>query len=504
METIKKILENKNGLLIEDYTTGKRKVEDKRFELFSEYINTQNQKDNKYYEELVKVLSNYLSLYDSEITFTDYPITAVDENGKTQFECYDTLQSSDINALSNVNRSLAKNVFEEICTILRENKDIKLDAETLTKLLDRKPKVFPYSVEKSYLTRPFNFKKLIDIITTNQILQNSNISIEEIYQILIDTCQIDNEDVFSGLVTKDQFKDNHKKITEFLGICNANVFVDITKIIIKNFDKDFNRLDIIKKRNEENFYERTIIQLLKSNLDDDDTIFIHQLLTDETISIDYDYDYADYFGQTTLRNMLAFSKNKILINDLLSKKENIRKTYWHGERKIQLYSLYAIIGDYENALATFQQSYNYANDFTEDFENGFKDGHARGDFAYTDSLVEFINDIGTSFNNEDIEYETKVNVISSIINNDNVNYINLDDTLPVFKKILTEEDFNLLLDSLITRYNNETLGFITVSEGDGIFCRYNIDIASEDEIKKTLATFNNQKVLKLKSDKRDD
>ena len=122
METIKKILENKNGLLIEDYTTGKRKVKDTRFELFSEYINTQNQKDNKYYEELVKVLSSYLSLYDSEITFTDYPITAVDENGKTQFECYDTLQSSDINALSTVNRSLAKNVFEEICTILRETK----------------------------------------------------------------------------------------------------------------------------------------------------------------------------------------------------------------------------------------------------------------------------------------------------------------------------------------------------------------------------------------------
>lgn len=202
---------------------------------------------------------------------------------------------------------------------------------------------------------------------------------------------------------------------------------------------------------------------------------------------------------------MALSENETIIKDLLSKEENIYDYYGHGERMISLYMLYAIIGEYEQALNVFQKKYHYASGFTDDFVNGFnEDGYARGDFFYEDSLASFIEKICTSFNNKDIEYSTRVNIISRILNSENVKYINLEETLPLLKDALNDDDFSLLLDSFIEKYKSGKLGFIVVSELEEMYSRYDIRIASDEQVQEILSKFTKKqmsKVLKQKSNK---
>jgi len=173
-----------------------------------------------------------------------------DENEDLIQQEYDELESSDIKKLCHVNRNLAGELFEYVCDILEKNKDIKLDREILTKLLNRNPKLFSLSVEQNYFYRNFDFERLVAILNKNETLKKSNISIDDIYQILVDTCQIDNEEIFGYLISSEDFQKNHQKIDEFLNECNGKAFADITNIIIKYFDKDYDRISIVKKRKE--------------------------------------------------------------------------------------------------------------------------------------------------------------------------------------------------------------------------------------------------------------
>lgn len=498
MENIRNILDSQAGLLVKGPEYDDRETIDNRFVLLKQRVDLVENKDVIFYEELVNIISHYLNgLYDGEIC--DFPRVVLDKNGERITQDYNTLLSSDINKLRRANMDLSENLFEYVCDILNEHKDIKLSVETLTKLLNRNPKLFSLSVEESYLYRPFDFKKLVKIIKKNQTLIKSNISVEDVYEILINACQINQEDVFTGLITKKQFNDNHEKITELLGKCNARTFVEITKIVIRNFDKDFDRLKIVSDIKEKYFRERLIIQLLRSYMKEEDAIFIHNLLTDKSVDIDYNYDYADYFGQTSLKDLLAFSNNRIIINDLLSKEENIERTYWHGESKTQLYRLYAIVGKYEKALEIFQQNYNYAYDFTEDYDKGFNnEGYASGDITYRDSLVAFIEAICYSFQCDNIEYKNRRDIISRILNSENVKYINLEKTLPMFQETWSEEDFKLLLDSLVERHSSGRLGFIVVNEQDKLFSRYAIRIATDEQLQEILTPYNKKQVKILK------
>lgn len=281
--------------------------------------------------------------------------------------------------------------------------------------------------------------------------------------------------------------------------------MDITNIITRKLDENFDRLSIIKERKNGDFWERVIIQFLRCYLDAEEANFIHELLNDEERSIDYSLHFSDFAGQTSLRELMALSENETIIKDLLSKEENIHDYYGHGERMISLYMLYAIIGEYEQALNVFQKKYHYASGFTDDFVNGFnEDGYARGDFFYEDSLASFIEKICTSFNNKDIEYSTRVNIISRILNSENVKYINLEETLPLLKDALNDDDFSLLLDSFIEKYKSGKLGFIVVSELEEMYSRYDIRIASDEQVQEILSKFTKKqmsKVLKQKSNK---
>lgn len=57
--------------------------------------------------------------------------------------------------------------------------------------------------------------------------------------------------------------------------------MDITNIITRKLDENFDRLSIIKERKNGDFWERVIIQFLKCHLDEDEANFIHELLTGE-------------------------------------------------------------------------------------------------------------------------------------------------------------------------------------------------------------------------------
>ena len=406
--------------------------------------------------------------------------------------------------LKKANEKLSKNLFEYVCSILEANKDIKVDIKTLKRLLNRNPKLFSLFIEKTYLYRDFNYKKLVKIMNENGTLEKSNINIDDIYQILFDTCQLNNQDVFCGLVSPEQFSQNHQKIDEMLSRINAKAFVEITNIIRCNFDKNFDRLSFAKNRSKDKFCESLIIELLHyyTKDEDEDCNLIHQILIDPEIQIDYDRYYADYIGQTNLKSLIALSKNPIIIKDLLSKEQNVQDYYWHGETSIQLFRLYGIIGDYEKALTNFNTIYNYMHDYTEEFDDDFnRVGHTYAGWDYKDFIAEFINDICTSFNKQKVDYSMRKTIINEILNNDKVKYINLEETLPAVQDVLSDEDFKTLLDTLVLKRDSGNLGFIVTEENTeySFFNRYVIRLSSEEEVQDYLSSLNNKEKTKILS-----
>lgn len=493
LENIKKVLESDAGLLIEDVSQPtNKKVVDNRLSLIKQNVDLAENKDDNFYAELIKLIGNYINqLCDEEVR--DLPSVVFGENGEIVSQDYEKINSSDKSNLTEANRELSKQLFDYVCSILESNKDIKLDIETLKRLLNRNPKLFTLSVEKDYLYRPFDFSRLAKILNENQTLEKTNIGIDEVYQLLLDTCQLNNKDVFGILVKPEQFNQNHQKIDEILTWCSARFFVEITNVIIHNFDKDFDRFSIVKKRNKDKFCERLIIELLHWHADKEDCDLIHQILTDSEIEIDYDLYSADYTGQTDLKSIIALSGNRTIIKDLLSKEQNIQNYYSHGECCVKLYILYALIGNYEKALANFEENYNFKYDFDDEDNNWDRSGYAYGGWNYNDSFARFIGSMCDSFKEDDTDYSTIINLISRVINSENVKYINLEETLTPIQEVLSDDDFKLLVDTLLEKHNSGSLGFLAVNDHESMFTRYIITVANEDEVQKSLNALNEKK-----------
>lgn len=502
------ILESDPGLVIEDITKStEKKVIDNRFNLIKQNIELINNKDVRFYTKLIKIISYYMDqLYDKNVE--DFPSVVFDKNGEIDPQDYDEINSSDMFNLTCANKELSKELFEYVCNILEDKKNVKLDIDTLKCLLNRNPKPFDLSVEESYLYRPFDYKKLVNIIKENDTLKKSNINTDEIYQLLFDTSQLNNQDVFCGLVTPEQFNKNHQKIDKILSNCNAKSFGEITNIIRHNFDKNYDRLSFVKNRSKDKFGERLIIELLHLGVDEEDCNLIHSILIDSEIQIDYNRYYADYTGQTNLKSLIALSKKPIIIKDLLSKEQNVQNCYWHGESGIQLFRLYGIIGDYEKALTDFNDNYYYGGDYTEDFDDDFnRVGYTYGGWDYEDSVAEFVNDVCTSFNEQNTDYSVRKTLINNILNNDKVKYINLEETLSPIKKVLSDEDFKELLKNLFLKKHSGRLEFIVSEEidDDSFLNQYVIRLANEKDIHNYLSSLSKSKtkVLRLNSDKKD-
>ena len=503
LKIIKKVLDSDAGLANEEVEQStRRKVIDNRLFLIKHNVELIENKDDEFYSELIKMLSEYIGvLYDKRVE--NFPGMVFDENGELVDQDYDELKFDNIFDLECANGTLSVNLFNYVCDILENNENIKLDNETLTRLLNRNPRLFSLSVEEDYIFRNFDYKRLTRVINKNETLKKSGIDMDDIYQLLYDTCQLNNDDVFGNIITKDQFSQNHQKIDTILQSCNANAFVEITNIIIYRFDENFDRLSIIKSRNENNFCERTIAQLLRYSKQN--CGLIHQILSDPEIKIDYNFYYSDYTGYTDLKSLLALSKQPIIIRDLLSNEQNVQKYYSHGDFGISLYRLYGIVGEYEKALIGFNEEYGYTDDYTEDFDDDFnRIGYTSGGFHYDDSVAGFINNICNSFEFTNVDYSTRKETINTVLNNDKVKYINLEDTLPSIQRVFSDEDFNTLVGTLVSKRNAGNLGFITIEEfgGDG----YVIRLATDEETQNYLSSLTKEgfpKVLSLTSDKKD-
>ncbi len=465
----------------------KKSILDNRFEIIMELVDSIDKKDDSFYAELVKVLSSHITdLYDRKVK--NFVITLVDENEDIDSKQFNSIDTFDLEKL---NRELAGQIFNYLKDVLRDNKNLVLDVETLKNLLNRNPKLFSLSVETSYTYMPFDFKGLANILEANNTLGKSNISMDDIYQILYDTCQLNNVDVFCSLVQPEQFKQNHQRIDEILEKCNAKTFVEITNIIRRKLDKEFDRLSFVKKRKENNFCESVIMESLQWSPDEEDFAFVHAILTDADITLDYDLNFVDYFGETTLRDTIAIRGDKTLTEDLLSKKENIQNYYRHGESYIPIYNLYARIGDYEKVLELFQKSYVYSQDYTEDWDDDFnKLGYTYGDYAYKDSVASLISGMCNSLMRDNVEYPLAVSLINRVLSSECVKYINLEETLTPIQEMFKAEDYNKLVDDLLERHRAGKLGFLLVREGDGMFQRYIISVANEAIIKEQIDGLN--------------
>lgn len=497
LKDIEKVLKSDAGLIIDDKS--EVTVIDNRFLLVKEIVNSIKNESDDFYTELIKLIANNIDhLYDDYVR--DFPTVVYDEDRNIIPQEYNELNSSNMFHLTNANRKFAQDLFKYVCIILYNHKDVKLDVETLKRLLNRNPKLFSFSVEESYLFRTFDFEKLAKLLNKNNTLEKSNISIDEIYQILIDTCQINNDSIFGNLVNLEQYKENHQKVDEILTWCNAKTFVEIIRIIKKNFDKELDVFSIVKKRNKNKFYERLIIEILNSHANNEEYDLIHQILTDPDIEIDYKLYSTDYSGQTDLKSTIALSKNRTLINDLLKKEKNIQNYYSHGDFGIELYSLYAIVGDYEKALENFEAKYNFKHDLDDEDNYWDRFGYAHGSYGYEDSLARFISKMCNSFKEDGVEYSKIVNYIKRIINSKNITYINLIETLKPIKEVLTGEDFKLLIQALLEKHNSGNLGFVVVNECFSTFDRYIINIAKEDEIESQLNEISGTKVYTKKDD----
>ena len=498
LDQIRTVLESDAGLLIEDTSQPvHRKLVDNRFALIQKYIHLIEKKDDNFYSELIKLMGMYIDqLYDKKVE--DFPSIVLDEKGNRIPQDYDELNVSDLFHLKKANRELSEKLFEYGCDILESNRNIQLNMDTLRNLLNRHLHSFHLSIEQCYLYRTFNYKKLVEIISKNQIIAKSNISIDEIYQLLLNTYQLNNEDVFPGLLKPEQFHQNHQRIDEILTWCNAEFFVEVTNIIRCHFDNKFDRFSIVKKRNQKHFCEEVIIKLLQWCPSEDDYAFIHQILTDSKIKIDYDLYSANCIGRTDLKSVIALSENKTIIKDLLSQEQNIQNRYWHEDHCIQLYILYAIIGDYEKALINFEEKYNFKDDLSEGNNKWDENGYAYGNWEYRDSLARFIGSLCASFKENCVDYAMIVNILNRVINSKNVTYMNLRKTLPPIQEVLSTDDFKQLTDNLLQKQNIGNLGFLTVHDHDeGTDYRYIIGIASEEETQSYLSSLYKKKKLEF-------
>ena len=467
---------------------------DHRIELIKEEVNQFKEKDNNFYTELIKLMASYLGeLYDYEI---EMEYTVLDENDN-QIEYIQDIIEEYKSRFHSRNRTLSKNLYNYICDILKENKEIKLDIELLKKLFNIDPKPSTLYSNGGYYERDFDFKRLASILKENETLEKSNIGINDIYQLLLDSYQIAHEDIFTALVTPENFNKDHKKIDEVLTSCTPRLFAILTSIIVNNYDENYDRMSLLKQNQEKKDYiEHTIIEFFDIRKSDKDYDFIHKILTDESININYDLFYADYMGSTDLRSIIAFNSNKIIIQDFLRKPENIRKYYRNGFSIKPLYSLYVTAGDLENALNSFEETYNYRLEFSIDSKGDISEtGWAYGDINYENQLAEFIKYICESLEKENTKEQDKKAIISRILNCERVKFIDIEKTLPIIKETLTKEEFNQIIEELITRYNNNQLNFITVNESrpnDSIYRFYTIQVANEEEVKLAFSKFSNE------------
>ncbi len=474
LKKIKDILESDAEIISDE------EIIDNRMYLIKHYIDKIKNIDDNFYMELIKLISNHLNELCDKFTYYkktyDKSCNLINTNYNIDNEIRYSLDSE--------NKNFAKILFNYVCNILTNNKFIKLDKNNLKNLLNRRPK---YSDLDLCHYRPFDFEYLINIINENKLLEKASINTDLLYQILLDTYQINNEYAFVNLISHEEFTKNKNKLNEILLCVKPEIFIDIYNIIKNNYDKEYDVFNIIKKRNKNNFCEKVIIELLNRYISKEDCNLIHKILTYPEITINYNYYIASYYGETNLKSLIALRRKSILVNDLLSKEKNIQNSYFEGENVIHLFSLYAIIGNYDKALNAFKEIYEPKVDYL------YSEDNIVSIYPYIDSFTELIHAILDSFDEFNIEYEKRKDIIREVLQLENIGFMKLEEILSILKKVLSQEDYKLIINDLISRKNENNLKFIKVNDVIG----GTFELANDEEVNTYLTNELNKDNKKL-------
>lgn len=522
MESIKQILDNQN--VIVHLQSRKTEIEDERIKNLIHFIDSDKREDSffqKVIDELVteidflyqkerpifngvvvdsqgKILPDYKSVWQNRWQITS-PIRSHDNSNLLQNllmyinpnhektsqenqmkEAIYTLEKIQRQVTIN-DRLLAGKIFHYIGTILEKHPDITLSKETITKLFNTNPELFPFSVDEIYDDRMLDYLSLAKIMNQNKTLEKSGFTTEDILKLLIDTYQIRNKAIWEQFLTPEQFQASHQTIDEFLSHCNANTFVQISNIITRDFDANYDRYFLIKEHGKKSkMFPTTILKELALTAEtESDFQLIERLLIDGEISIDWNYSNRDYYSEADVRlqTYLALTRNPKILSILLQNPNRIQTYYSCMESYfISLFEIYAILGDYEKSIQIFEEK----------FYDTPKGTSIAIPPYFGDIFTQYIETIVKSFEQYDIDENERKKILEQILNSKSIDCVNPVEVLPEIKSTLSIENFQELVTKLKKREQNGEIHFF-IREEFGF--DQTLRIIKEDEVERVFSEF---------------
>lgn len=398
-------------------------------------------------------------------------------------------------------RRLAENLFRYIGTILENYPDITLRKETITRLFNTNPELFPFSVDEIYDDRMLDYVSLAAIMNQNKTLEKSGFTTEDILKLLIDTYQVRNEKIWREFLTPEQLQTSHQTIDEFLSHCNAKMFVHISNIITRNFDANYDRYTLIKEHSKDNkaFPTAVLKELSHVAETEADYQLMKRLLTDDEIQIDWNLSHRDYFSETdiNLKTDLALTRNPKILSILLQDSNRIHTYYSYDEAiYISLFEIYAILGDYEKSIQTFEEKFHDNQNYASYVDNPQKKLQKGIPIVippyFQDVFTQYIETLVKSFEDRKINENKRKEILSRVFNSKTITYINPAEVLEEIEPTLSKETFQELVTRLREREQNGEIRFVTREE-------YGLDqiirTIKEDEVERVFSEFQPKKTF---------
>lgn len=538
MEPIKQILDNQN--VVVHLQDRKIEIEDERINYLIRFIDS-DKRNNAFYQQVIDELVREIDfLYQKdppvftgivvdsqEKALPDYKSVCQNRwnvtSPKNQNRLQDLLMYTSSNSehtsqedqieeaiytlekiqrqVTRSDRRLAENLFRYIGTILENYPDITLKKETITRLFNTNPELFPFSGDEIYDDRMLDYVSLAAIMNQNKTLEKSGFTTEDILKLLIDTYQVRNEKIWREFLTPEQLQTSHQTIDEFLSHCNAKMFVHISNIITRNFDANYDRYTLIKEHSKDNkaFPTAVLKELSHVAETEADYQLMKRLLTDDEIQIDWNLSHRDYFSETdtSLKTDLALTRNPKILSILLQDSNRIHTYYSYNEAiYISLFEIYAILGDYEKSIQTFEEKFHDNQNYASYVDNPQKKLQKGIPIAippyFQDVFTQYIETLVKSFEDRKINEIKRKEILSRVFNSKTITYINPAEVLEEIEPTLSKETFQELVTRLREREQNGEIRFVTREE-------YGLDqiirTIKEDEVERVFSEFQPKKTF---------
>ena len=538
MEPIKQILDNQN--VVVHLQDRKIEIEDERINNLIHFIDSDKRNDAFYQQVIDELVREIDFLYQKEPpVFTGIVVDSQEKalpdyksvcqnrwnvtSPKNQNRLQDLLMYTSSNSectsqedqieeaiytlekiqrqVTRSDRRLAENLFRYIGTILENYPDITLRKETITRLFNTNPELFPFSVDEIYDDRMLDYVSLAAIMNQNKTLEKSGFTTEDILKLLIDTYQVRNEKIWREFLTPKQLQTSHQTIDEFLSHCNAKMFVHISNIITRNFDANYDRYTLIKEHSKDNkaFPTAVLKELSHVAETEADYQLMKRLLTDDEIQIDWNLSHRDYFSETdiNLKTDLALTRNPKILSILLQDSNRIHTYYSYDEAiYISLFEIYAILGDYKKSIQTFEEKFHDNQNYASYVDNPQKKLQKGIPIVippyFQDVFTQYIETLVKSFEDRKINENKRKEILSRVFNSKTITYINPAEVLEEIEPTLSKETFQELVTRLREREQNGEIRFVTREE-------YGLDqiirTIKEDEVERVFSEFQPKKTF---------